>query len=340
MKTTLSPPANSVNQQLWGILIPLLIGLQLSKFRVANQVAGAVCWPRYFAEQVPTAMDVTQQSRDYQRMEAALEWLAHDGHAQASLEEAAAAVHMSPFHFQRLFTRWAGVSPKQFLHSLSVARARQALDQGASVFDAALDSGLSGPGRLHDLFVNVEAVSPGEYKSGLAGTRIEYGYHPSPFGECLVMTTRRGICALGFVTGRDREAVSGDLRGRFPNAGFKRSQAHTAELVRAIFSAPERPRNTPLKLFLNGSRFQIQVWRALLEIPRGGCASYQDLARHIGMPKAVRAVGTANAANPVSYLIPCHRVIRKSGALGGYHWGQGRKLAILGEEAMGRDSAA
>ena len=144
------------------------------------------------------ATDIGQQSRDYQRMEAALEWLAQSDHAQANLDEAAAVVNMSPFHFQRLFTRWAGISPKQFLHNVSLVRAKESLDQGASVFEAALDSGLSGPGRLHDLFVNIEAVSPGEYKQGLAGTCIQYGYHPTPFGECLIMTTARGICAFGF----------------------------------------------------------------------------------------------------------------------------------------------
>ncbi len=281
--------------------------------------------------------NLAEQSRNYQRMEAALQWLAQTGHSQASLEEAARVVNMSPFHFQRLFSRWAGVSPKQFLHSISLVRAKQALDRGASVFDAALDSGLSGPGRLHDLFVNVEAVSPGEYKTALAGIRIDHGYHPTPFGECLIMTSRRGICALGFVCDGDREHLFSDLSGRFPNAKIRPEQAGTATLVQHIFSPPTRKQGPPLRLFLNGTRFQIQVWRALLKIPSGRFASYQDLAEHIGNPKAARAVGTANAANPISYLIPCHRVIRKSGALGDYHWGIGRKLAILGKEAGGRE---
>ena len=268
-------------------------------------------------------------------MERALEWLAIHGLEQPSLERAAAAVGMSPFHFQRVFSRWAGVSPKQFLQSLSLARARQRLAEGASVFDAALDAGLSGPGRLHDAFVCVEAVTPGEYKRALAGVRIEYGFHPSPFGECLLMSTARGICALGFVCNDDRGAAFDDLAARFPVATFQEQAQSTGALVQQVFrTSPAAHPDAPLRVLLCGTRFQIQVWRALLEIPPGHFTSYEGLARRVDNPRAVRAVGTANGANPISFLIPCHRVIRKTGALGGYHWGLGRKLAILGAEAV------
>ena len=285
------------------------------------------------ASPAPARDDLRDRSRDFQRMERALNWLADHGERQPSLGDAAAVVDMSPFHFQRVFTRWAGVSPKQFLQAMGLARAKQRLASGASVFDAALDAGLSGPGRLHDAFVSVEAVTPGEYKSGLEGVTVAYGFHPSPFGECLIMSTDRGICALGFVSNGDRETAFTDLAARFPNAQFSRDDGRAGALVERVF-APRTPApGSPLKLFLCGTRFQVQVWRALLEIPEGEFTSYEALARRIGNPRAVRAVGTANGANPISYLVPCHRVIRKSGALGGYHWGLGRKLAILGSEA-------
>lgn len=275
------------------------------------------------------------QARDYARMERALDWLASHGLEQPSLEQASRAVGMSAFHFQRVFSRWAGVSPKQFLQALSLARARQRLAEGASVFDAALDAGLSGPGRLHDAFVSVEAVTPGEYKRGLAGVSVDYGIHPTPFGECVLMSTPRGICGLGFVCGGERDQAFDDLAARFPAATFQQRPHITAALVQQVFrsDAAARP-DAPLRLLLCGTRFQIQVWRALLEIPPGRFTSYEALARQVHNPRAVRAVGTANGANPISYLIPCHRVIRKTGALGGYHWGLGRKLAILGMEAL------
>ena len=278
---------------------------------------------------------LTTHSRDYARVERALEWLAEHADEQPTLEQAASAANMSAFHFQRVFSRWAGVSPKQFLQAISLAEAKRQLTLGASVFDAAMQAGLSGPGRLHDTFVNVEAVTPGEYKSGLAGVDIGYGYHPSPFGESLIMNTERGICALGFVQQGQRARAYDDLARRFPNARFHLDNARTAELATQVFihSDKAHPPATPLKLLLNGTRFQVQVWRALLEIPTGAFTSYEALAARIGNPRAVRAVGTANGANPISYLVPCHRVIRKTGALGGYHWGLGRKLAILGQEA-------
>jgi AraC family transcriptional regulator of adaptative response/methylated-DNA-[protein]-cysteine methyltransferase len=184
--------------------------------------------------------------------------------------------------------------------------------------------------------VTVEAVTPGEYKRGLAGVPIRHGLAPSPFGECLIMSTDRGICALGFVSGTERDSVFADLAARFPLARFQRDDAHAAGLATRIFRDPalRAAEEPPLRLFLAGTRFQIQVWRGLLSIPEGGVASYEALARRIDKPGAVRAVGAANGANPIAYLVPCHRVIRKTGALGGYHWGLGRKLALLGAEAL------
>lgn len=287
------------------------------------------------AEHRPSGL-VPGRARDYRRMERALEWLAASAGRQPALEEAARAAAMSPFHFQRVFSRWAGVSPKQFLQALSLARAKRRLGQGASVLDAAADAGLSGPGRLHDAFVGIESVTPGEYKRGLAGVRVGYGFHDTPFGECLLLITARGVCGLGFVCETDREAAFADLAARFPAAVLEPDPQATGAAVRRIFARPAPPAGAgaPLRLLLNGTRFQVQVWRALLEIPEGSHASYARLAARVGSPRATRAVGSAVGANPIAYLIPCHRVIRSTGALGGYHWGAGRKLAMLGLEAL------
>lgn len=270
-------------------------------------------------------------ARDYARIEQALTWLAESRDYNPSLEQAARAAGMSAFHFQRIFTRWAGVSPKQFLQHLSVSDAKARLAEGASVLDAALDAGFSGPGRLHDSLVRIEAVTPGEYRSGLEGVSIHFGFHDSPFGEALLMVTERGLCALGFVCDGRRQHAFDDLARRFPKATLLEDPATTARSAAQVFKKAPSGR-APLRVFLNGTRFQVQVWRALLEIPAGTMCSYDTLARRIGNPKAVRAVGTATASNPIAYLIPCHRVIRKSGALGQYHWGQGRKLALIGAE--------
>jgi AraC family transcriptional regulator of adaptative response/methylated-DNA-[protein]-cysteine methyltransferase len=279
-----------------------------------------------------------ERARDYRRVERALQWLAENAERQPSLEESADAAGLSPFHFQRIFSRWAGVSPKQFLQYMSLERAKKRLAEGASVLEASMDAGLSGPSRLHDAFVSVESVTPGEYKRGLAGTRVAYGYHPTPFGDCVALTTARGLCGLGFVGDGDRDAAFQDLARRFPNATFQERTGDTAAVVRQVFAAADGPADAPLRVLLHGTPFQVQVWRALLEIPRGGHACYGDLAARIGSPGAARAVGAAVGANPISYLIPCHRVIRKTGALGGYHWGEGRKLAILGMEVLAAEA--
>lgn len=274
---------------------------------------------------------------DAARIEMVLDRLAARFPEQPPLAELAAEAGVSLHHFQRMFTRRVGISPKKFLQHLTLEAAKRRLHESASVLDAAYDSGLSGPGRLHDLFVTFEAMTPGEYKARGEGLTIRYGFHDSPFGECLLMVTDRGICGLGFSTGIGREAaLAHRLRGR-EQATLLFDEAATAPFVPLIFAAPDQPappNAPPLRLLLRGSRFQLKVWEALLTMPPGTLATYQDLARRIGLPPgAARAVGNANGANPIPWLIPCHRIIRKTGAIGGYDWGVGRKLAMIGWEA-------
>ena len=277
--------------------------------------------------------DVGERCQDYQRMEGVLRWLEENFEHQPTLAEAAHKAGLSEAHFQRLFTRWVGISPKRYVQLLTLERAKRTLNAQGSVLDAALDSGLSGPSRLHDLFVNVEAMSPGEYKQHGQGLRIHYGFVPSPFGECLLMNTARGICGLAFTSSLGREATRAALRIGYEQAQFVADQTGALALATEIFAASPSS-NAPLKLLVRGTQFQVGVWRALLSLPAGSLISYQALACRAGSPRAVRAAGTAIGSNPICYLIPCHRVIRKSGALGGYRWGAERKLAMLSREAM------
>jgi AraC family transcriptional regulator of adaptative response/methylated-DNA-[protein]-cysteine methyltransferase len=275
---------------------------------------------------------------DAARIERALDYLAANVDSQPSLVEIASQVNLSEYHFQRLFTRRVGISPKKFLQYLTLDAAKQRLAASASVLDAAYDAGLSGPGRLHDLFVTVEAMTPGEFKKRGAGLVIRYGFHPCLlFGECLIMETDRGICGFAFVTTGGRQAAYDDLAARWSRATFIADHAGTMNSTRRIFARYDEdvdPNAQPLRLLLCGTQFQIKVWEALLTIPMGALTTYGDLAQRIGYKKgAARAVGTANGANLISYLIPCHRVIRRSGTIGGYHWGPGRKLALIGWEA-------
>jgi AraC family transcriptional regulator of adaptative response/methylated-DNA-[protein]-cysteine methyltransferase len=274
-----------------------------------------------------------QESSDYQRVEEAIRYLEINFRQRPSLEEVASSVHLSKFHFQRLFKRWAGISPTQFLHFLSVEYAKERLQESESVLDAALDTGLSGPGRLHDLFVNFEAITPGEYKRGGAGLGIVYGFHDTPFGQCLLATTERGICALYFVPDGDRIAALEQLADAWPQANLEEDRDQTQPLVDRIFAPAEADRSQPFHLFLKGTNFQIKVWQALLGIPLGSLASYQDVAVSVGEPTGARAVGGAVARNPVAYLIPCHRVINKTGQVHRYRWGASRKKAMVGWEA-------
>ncbi len=279
-------------------------------------------------------------SEDYRRIERAMQYMEQHYRDSPSLDELAASVGLSRFHFQRLFTRWAGISPGRFLHVLALQHAKGLLAGRESVLDAALELGLSGPGRLHDLFVTYEAVSPGEYKRQGEGLRAAYGFHRTPFGECLLAVTERGICGLSFVGAAGRPAALAELRERLPRAALHEDAPRTRPPVERIFGGAaaveggaEDGAAPPLHLLLHGTNFQVKVWEALLRIPAGGTATYQDVAAQIGRPGAARAVGQAAGHNPIAYLIPCHRVIRKLGVPGGYKWGAERKQLLLAWEA-------
>lgn len=270
-------------------------------------------------------------SADYINIEKAIHYLEENYHSQPALAEIAAHIGLSASHFQRLFTRWAGISPKRFVQYLTLQHARQVLDESQSVLEAAYAAGLSGPGRLHDLFVTHEAITPGEYKSKGEGLTIRYGFHPTPFGETLLAVTERGICGLSFVAaGRQTQAVT-ELAQAWPLATLSADEAQTRPYLSHIFSATAN--SAPLPVYLKGTNFQIQVWTALLRIPPGALVSYGALARMVGQSNAARAVGTAVGHNPIAYLIPCHRVIRQAGVVGAYHWGSARKKAMIGWEA-------
>lgn len=269
-------------------------------------------------------------NRDYDRIARAITYLDRHAETQPGLAEVARAAGLSEFHFQRLFRRWAGVSPKRFLQHLTAGRAKSALGAGRSVLEATYDAGLSGPGRLHDLLVAVDAVTPGEFKTAGVGLIIQYGVHQTPFGDCLIAATPRGICALEFVEpGTRRDAVA-RLRDAWRGADLREAPQATAPYAARIFHPAGDDR--PLTLFLRGTNFQLKVWEALLHIPEGTTVTYGDLARLTGTPRGARAIGTAVARNPIAYVIPCHRVIRATGAVGGYRWGPGRKRAMLAWE--------
>ena len=284
----------------------------------------------------PTASSgISQNACDYARIEAAILYLEEHFRDQPSLDDVAREAGLSPHHFQRLFRRWAGISPKRFSQFLTLDYAKAQLEASASVLDAAYDAGLSGPSRLHDLFVTYEAMSPGNFKQGGDGVDISYGVHPSPFGPCFVGQTERGICALGFADDRrsETQTVRADFEHRWPAARFREDQAATEPVVARIFDDRQAAGAEPLRLALCGTNFQLKVWEALLRIPPGRITSYHALAQALGLPRSARAVGGAVAANPVSYLIPCHRVIRRSGRISNYEWGQTRKRVMLGWEA-------
>jgi len=282
---------------------------------------------------------------DYHRVEGAIRYLELHAAAQPSLDEVAGHIGLSPWHFQRLFTRWAGVSPKRFLQYITVEAAKKLLEESATILDASLEVGLSGPSRLHDLFISAEAVTPGEYKSSGEGLEIRWGIHSSPFGDCLLATSRRGICALEFLdsvdveSARDQPAqdraapVIAALRLRWPGAVFIADPLSGAHAMRRLDSGATDQGDEPLRLHLRGTNFQLKVWQALLSIPEGALVSYGRLADMIGAPGSSRAVGTALGENPIGFLIPCHRVLRSTGAFGGYKWGIERKKALIAYEA-------
>lgn len=269
---------------------------------------------------------------DYQRIATAIHFLKNSALDQPSLDDAARQVGLSPYHFQRLFRRFAGVSPKRFLQYLTGEHAKQLLQQSTSILETSFAVGLSSPSRLHDLLINIDAVTPGEYKSGGTSLQIDYANHLTPFGNCLIAVTKRGICRLEFIDPDGEKTALQRLQQDWPNANFKKDETVTENVIQQIFNPADSSATKPLSLLLQGTNFQLKVWQALLKIPEGCITSYGYLAEKIGQPKASRAVGTAIGNNPIGYLIPCHRVLRGDGEIGGYRWGIERKLTILGKE--------
>jgi AraC family transcriptional regulator of adaptative response/methylated-DNA-[protein]-cysteine methyltransferase len=277
--------------------------------------------------------DITPEGSDYEVVRRVIEKISLDYRDQPSLEALAEAAGDTPNGLQKLFTRWAGLSPKGFLQAVTLDHARRLLDAGLSVLDATYEVGMSGPARLHDLFVTHEAMSPGDYKTRGAGLTIRYGFHISPFGIALLMVTDRGLAGLAFNDPGDERAALEDMTSRWPNATYVEDISATAPYAARIFDPAKWRSDQPLRVVLIGTDFQIRVWEALLRIPMGKACTYSAIAESIGAPKASRAVGAAVGANPMSFVVPCHRALGKSGALTGYHWGLTRKRAILGWEA-------
>lgn len=273
----------------------------------------------------------SQSSEDYLRIEQAILYLENHYKDQPELGDVAANIGLSEYHFQRLFTRWAGVSPKRFLQFLTKEGAKDLLNRSENLLDTTHQVGLSSLGRLHDLFVTAEAVTPGEYKSHGAGVTIRYGIHPTPFGKCLIATTERGICHLSFVQTSEGDAID-QLVSDWKQATMIEDYRSTVQLIEPIFDLRYSHRGKPLNIHLRGTNFQLKVWEALLQIPVGDVTTYAGIASRIGNPNATRAVGTAVGHNPIAVLIPCHRVIRKVGEFGNYRYGTLRKKALLARE--------
>lgn len=274
----------------------------------------------------------TETSQDYALIERAIRYIENNVSRQPELPEIAAALGLSEYHFQRLFTRWVGISPKRFLQYISKENAKQMLKNSGDILGAAYGTGLSGPGRLHDLLVHTEAATPGDLKRRGEGLLIRYGFHPSPFGECLLALTPRGICYLGFVQ-TDRPSTLEILRSDWPYATLQESPAETAGYIPSLFNQIDSPEK-PLALHLAGTNFQIKVWEALLRIAPGQVSTYQRISTELGYPQSARAVGNAIAHNKIAWLIPCHRVIRKEGEFGNYRYGLPRKKAMLAWESQ------
>ncbi len=291
----------------------------------------------------------TQEETNFSRIAAAIDYINSNFKTQPGLEEVAEKINLSPFHFQRLFTEWAGVSPKKFLQYLTVEHAKKILKENqATLFDAAFETGLSGTGRLHDLFINIEGMTHGEYKNGGENLVVNYSFADTPFGRILVASTAKGICHIAFAAGEDEELATNRseltdqqtslnedlsvLKMKFPNAVYKQLVDAAQQNVLSIFTQDWSGLGQ-IKLHLKGTEFQLKVWETLLKIPSGQLTTYGSIAKSIGLPAASRAVGTAVGANPVAFLIPCHRIIQSTGILGQYHWGSTRKQAMIGWEA-------
>ncbi len=271
--------------------------------------------------------------RDYDSVRRAIGFISQNWRAQPTVESIAEAASLTPDELHHLFRRWAGLTPKAFMQALTLDHAKGLLRDSASVLDAALDSGLSGPGRLHDLFVTHEAMSPGEWKTGGEGLTLSYGFHPSPFGIAVVISSGRGLAGLAFADPGEEQPAFADMRQRWPRATYVQDQDGTALLAKRVFDITMWTPERPLRVVLIGTDFEVRVWETLLKIPMGKAVCYSDIASNIAKPKASRAVGAAVGKNPISFVVPCHRALGKSGALTGYHWGITRKQAMLGWEA-------
>lgn len=272
----------------------------------------------------------------YERIARAIAYISDNSEAQPSLEAIASYVHLSPFHFQRLFCRWAGTTPKRFLQVLTLERSKRLLEASTSLLDLTNAIGLSSGSRLHDHFVHIEAVTPGEYRTGGSGLDIEYGIHPTPFGDMFIAVTKRGICRAAFTDSGDARAALSELVQAWPQAAITRNDPATRYVAEAVSEGGACGR--PLSLQVSGTNFQLAVWRAMLRVPPGTCATYGQIAMALGRPRAARAVGNAVAANPVAFIIPCHRAILSSGALGDYRWSVNRKRTIQVWESSRSDS--
>jgi AraC family transcriptional regulator, regulatory protein of adaptative response / methylated-DNA-[protein]-cysteine methyltransferase len=286
-----------------------------------------------FADRFPTLAPLSTAAADYDIVRRAIAHIRGNWRAQPEVDVIADAAGVSSTDLHHLFRRWCGLTPKAFLQALTLNHARELLRSSASVLDTAYEVGLSGPGRLHDLFVTHEAMSPGEWKTGGEGLVITYGFHPCPFGMALVMTTPRGLAGLALADAGKERAALRDMRARWPKARYVEDFAATAATARRIFDPSLWQKNQPLRVVLIGTDFEVRVWEKLLDIPMGKLTTYSDLAAKAGSPKAARAVGAAVGKNPICFVVPCHRVIGKSGELTGYHWGLTRKRAMLGWEA-------
>jgi AraC family transcriptional regulator, regulatory protein of adaptative response / methylated-DNA-[protein]-cysteine methyltransferase len=283
--------------------------------------------------EIASALPFTSATADYETVRRAIAFVSENFREQPEVEAVASAAGTTPRALTELFRRWCGLTPKEFLAAVTLDHARRILREAPSVLDASFELGLSGPGRLHDLFVVHEAMSPGEWKSGGTGLTVTYGFHPSLFGTALVMMTERGLCGLAFADEGENAAALEDMRRRWPNARYVEDQSRTAAVARRIFEPTQWRKETPLRIVLIGTDFEVRVWETLLRIPLGRAATYSDIAKNVCTEKAARAVGAAVGKNPISFVVPCHRVIGKNGNLTGYHWGLTRKRAMLGWEA-------
>ncbi len=274
-----------------------------------------------------------KQTNDYELVKHTLAFISENWRDQPSLDTLADQAGMSATHLQRLFTRWAGLSPKGFLQAVTLDHARGLLRDSASILETSYELGLSGPGRLHDLFITHEGMSPGLYKARGRGLNITYGFHDCPFGRALILITNEGLVGLAFADAGDEASALADMSSRWPEATYVENPKATAVYAKRIFETQNWSPDQPLRVVFIGTDFEIRVWETLLRIPFGKASTYSDIAAHLGKPSAARAVGTAVGKNPISFVVPCHRVLGKSGGLCGYHWGLTRKRAILGWEA-------